>query len=298
MEKTVRHVTCPLCRKSNLRLHLSTTDYSISKEPFDLFRCGDCDFIFTQNAPDEAHIGKYYESDDYISHSDTKRGVVNRLYHVARDFMLSQKWNLLRRLSDGKKLLDLGSGSGYFLNFMKSKGYAVAGVEVSDSAVTFSKERFGLDVRSPLEFLTNYGEKNFDIVTMWHVLEHLHDSDAYLQQVHKILKTNGLLVIAVPNCSSYDATHYQKFWAGYDVPRHLWHFTPKTLRTIADRNGFKVETIKKLPLDPFYNAMLSEKYKKNPLFLPAGFLFGMLAYLTSVFNIERASSPIYILKKT
>ena len=297
MSSIILHKKCLVCGSENFSEQLKLKDYSISKEDFDLQSCNNCSFVFTQNIPTQATIGPYYQSEDYISHSDTKEGLINSLYHTVREWMLKSKFSLLNRYSKEKTLLDVGTGTGYFLNFMKNKGYKVLGVEVDEDARNFGKEKFGLEILAPKKMLENGIHEKFDAITMWHVLEHLHEPDAYFSSYKKLLNEDGILVIAVPNCASYDAKHYGKYWAAYDVPRHLWHFTPSTMEKLGERNGFKLIEKKRLPFDAFYCSLLSEKYKGNKLFFISGFLIGGISWLQSLFNIDKTSSLTYVFKK-
>ncbi|MEM6320556.1 MAG: methyltransferase domain-containing protein [Bacteroidota bacterium] len=295
--RTIRYSSCPLCNSKAIGLAMATKDYSISKEAFNIYRCQNCDFHFTQDIPAPEAIGPYYDSSVYISHSDTKEGFVNRIYHSARELMLNKKRQLVTKLTSGKRLLDIGSGTGYFLNHMQENGYEVIGVEIDADARQATKAKFGIDVNPTTPFLENKIRQQVDIITLWHVLEHLHDMDGYMQSMHRQLKDDGVVLIAVPNHKAYDAQHYGKHWAAYDVPRHLWHFSPKTVARLADKNGFKVVAQKRLPLDPFYNALLSEKYQASKLSLIFGGLIGLVALLVSYVNTARSTSPIYVLRK-
>ena len=165
--------------------------------------------------------------------------------------MLKRKGKLIQKLTKGKRLLDIGSGTGYFLNHMKQNGFTVIGVEIDDSARKATLKNFNIKVNPPATFLEGQLSEKVDVISLWHVLEHLHDMDGYMQSMHRQLADNGFVLIAVPNHTSYDAQHYGKHWAAYDVPRHLWHFSPKTVAKLAEKNGFKVVGQKRLPLDPF-----------------------------------------------
>jgi 2-polyprenyl-3-methyl-5-hydroxy-6-metoxy-1,4-benzoquinol methylase len=286
---------CPLCQSDKISKRLITKDFMLSKEEFELWECSKCGFVFTQNIPFPEEIGKYYQSQDYISHSDTKQGLMNRLYHSARTFMLRKKYRMVKRAAKGLKLLDIGTGTGYFPGYMKKKGYQVSGVEVDPKARAFAEKEFGLMVFSPEEFTGQKIAGRFEVITLWHVLEHVHDFNLYVERMKGYLSPGGTLVIALPNCKSLDARFYKEYWAGYDVPRHLWHFTPSTLKYLAEKHGFRVNRMKRLPLDPLYNAMLSEKYKGNKLFLVSGMIIGKLAYLESIFSLQKSSSIVYFL---
>ena len=293
----VHYSECPLCSSKNIQLSIATEDYSISKEPFEIFGCGDCGFHFTQDAPAPEKIAPYYDSEGYLSHSDNKEGWFNQVYHIARRAMLRKKLRLIRRLTNGKRLLDVGSGTGYFLNHMQQNGYHVTGVEIDETVRNVTLKNFGIKVNPPEALLEGNLPHKVDVITLWHVLEHLYDLDGYMQSMHRQLDDNGVMLIAVPNHTSYDAQHYGKYWEAYDVPRHLWHFSPKTVSHLAEKNGFKVVDQKRLPLDPIYNSILSEKYQPRKLSFIFGAATGLISLLTSYFNPSRSTSPIYILKK-
>ncbi len=180
---------------------------------------------------------------------------------------------------------------------MKSKGFRVAGVEVDPVARAFAQKKFSIPAYSPEDFMNDEIEGNFDVITLWHVLEHLDDFNLYIEKMLGQLEPGGALVIALPNCSAFDARHYKEYWAGWDVPRHLWHFTPSTMKILAEKHGLKITKMKRLLLDPFYNSMLSEKYRRNRFYMVSGVIFGKIAYLESLFNIEKSSSVVYFLKR-
>lgn len=294
----IHQAACCLCHHQKLSLFLTCQDYSISNERFDLYQCENCGFIFTQDVPDEESIGKYYQFENYISHSDTQKGLIYKLYHLSRTWMLSRKRRAITKFvnPEEKSLLDIGSGTGYFLNHMKNHHWQVQGIEKDEGARVFSKKNFNLDVHTP-EALFKFNKNKFTVITLWHVLEHVHTLDAYLNQIHEILMDDGLLILALPNYASYDAVHYKKFWAAYDVPRHLWHFSPVSLKQLCQRYQFKILKKIRMPLDAIYVAILSEKYKGNKLSLISGFWVGAISFIISLFNVNRCSSIIYILNK-
>jgi SAM-dependent methyltransferase len=286
-----------LCKSENISGYLAVKDHLASFEEFSIFKCNDCGFIFTNDVPSAEEIGKYYRSRDYISHSDTRKGLMNRLYHIGRSLMLMKKYGMVRKAAAGNKLLDIGTGTGYFPGYMKKKGFQVTGVEIDPGARLFAEGEFSIRVYSPQDFLGGKIPGKFDVITLWHVLEHLDNFDLYIERMLAQLEPGGLLLIALPNCNAYDARHYREAWAGYDAPRHLWHFTPSTFKILAEKHGLKVTKMKRLPLDPFYNSMLSEKYKRNRFYLFSGMLTGKLALLESFIDIEKSSSVAYILKR-
>lgn len=291
------HKHCEVCNGNQLNHLMDLQDYSISKEKFELYQCSNCQFVFTQNVPPENEIGKYYQSEEYISHSDTNEGFINKAYHTVRRIMLKRKYNFITKLYKGKDLLDIGCGTGYFLDFMNTKGFKTLGVEADEDARAHGIEKFGLEILSPDALFDGSIKDQYGVITLWHVLEHLYNPKNYMNAIRKLLKDDGHLIIAVPNCDCFDAKHYKNHWAGYDVPRHLWHFTPETAALFAKNTGFEIVKMKGMPFDPFYVSLLSEKYKGGQLGTIKGGLVGMTSFLKAVFNVKKSSSVIYVLKK-
>lgn len=286
-----------MCDSKSIGSHMAVKDHSISKEVFDLWQCGACQFVFTQNPPSPEDCGRYYESEEYISHSDTRTSLRDRLYHRARDYMLERKWKIIQTHTAQKKngaLLDMGSGTGYFLNHIQRKGWSIDGVEMSDTARAHGVKNFGIKARQPDELWTL--NESYDVITLWHVLEHLYDFHKYVARFKDLLNPNGLLVIAVPNRQSRDAQHYGPDWAAYDVPRHLWHFTPNDLAYIAEKHEFQLIKKYPMPLDAFYVSMLSEQYRKGAALI-GGSIRGMLSNIYAWNQSDRSSSVIYVLRK-
>jgi len=293
----INYSHCPLCNSERIQKQTKVKDFSISGEQFEIYSCQECGFYFTQNHPDESDIGPYYQSEDYISHSDTSKGLINTIYHWVRKIMLGKKYRLIKHETPHKKLLDVGCGTGYFLDYMKNKNYQIYGVEKEKDAREFAINNFNIPVTSPDNFLNQSQNEQYGIITLWHVLEHIQNFNAYLKSIHNNLNKSGILIIALPNHKSYEAKYYKQYWAGYDVPRHLWHFSPNTLERLIKTHGFKIRKLKKLPFDSFYNALLSEKYRKNKFALLSGFFIGLLSYINSLFALKKASSIIYVCEK-
>ncbi len=291
-------VECPLCGGEQLHKFLVCKDHYATGENFAILECDNCGFRMTQDAPVEAEIGRYYESPDYISHSNTHKGLMNRVYHYVRAYMLRKKAKLVENASGKKsgRILDIGTGTGYFSQTMKTRGWQVDAIEKSAQARDFAKQNFGLEIKDESE-VGHYGNQVFDVITMWHVLEHVENQAYEWEILHRQLKDDGVLVIAVPNCSSTDAKRYGAFWAAYDVPRHLWHFTPETMQRMAEKQGFSLQEKKPMPFDGFYVSMLSEKYKGCSLYFLKGAWTGLKAWFSTWMNAERSSSMIYIFRK-
>lgn len=251
--------------------------------------------MFTQDIPEEKEIGQYYRSENYISHTDTARGLVNTLYHKVRKITLSQKEKLVRSINKGQNghLLDIGAGTGAFAGHMQKAGWTVKGLEPDQAArsTAFEVNQVNLE---PSAKLFELQEGYYDVITMWHVLEHVHQLHAYLDQCKKLLKKDGHLVIAVPNYTAADALHYQQFWAAWDVPRHLYHFSPASMHVLVDRHGMKIRKVKPMWFDSFYVSMLSEQYRTGHSNLINGFRQGLSSNLSALFKRNQASSLIYV----
>jgi predicted SAM-dependent methyltransferase len=298
MSSIVNYTHCPCCDNKNLSKHLTPKDFTVSNEDFDVLVCNNCTMAFTQNVATQDAIGKYYQSQNYISHSDTKDGLISKVYHSVRNITLVSKLNLIKKVTRKQKgnLLDVGAGTGAFTNTMMQAGWTVVALEPDDIARANAKSKYGLELKSPSELFTQTAE-SFDAITLWHVLEHIHTLKDYLKQFQFVLKPSGRLIIAVPNYTSYDAAYYKEHWAGYDVPRHLYHFSPASMGILAKQFGFTIETTKPMWFDSVYVSMLSEQYKTGRQNLVKAFIIGMISNFNTLLNAKKCSSVIYILKK-
>ena len=296
MSATLHHSVCPLCQSAAIHSELTVKDHSITGESFELWRCDGCDFLFTQDPPAPEEAGRYYQGEEYISHSDSKEGIVNSLYHRARDFMLGRKYALVNKVARGKRLLDYGTGTGYFTDFMVRQGYAAEGIEIDAGARKYGAEKFGITVHPPEFLFSGYAPSSFDVISLWHVLEHLYDPQKYLKRFYELLSDEGVLIIAVPNHKSRDAAVFGSNWAAYDVPRHLWHFGPNTIRRMVAAAGFRVSETRHMPLDPFYVSIMSQKYAHGGGLI-AGGIKGLQSFATSFSEAELGSSVIYVCVK-
>jgi 2-polyprenyl-3-methyl-5-hydroxy-6-metoxy-1,4-benzoquinol methylase len=249
---------CPVCGKTEFRNKLVVEDKSVSKESFAIVQCTACGFQFTNPRPDPASIGRYYESDAYVSHNSAAAGLINQAYKVARFFTMRRKVGLLNKVAPRKgNVLDYGCGTGHFLAACQSNGWKVQGLEPNARAREEAAQRVGQPITT--DNLGSFEADSFDAITLWHVLEHIHDLNDTLRQLISLLKPDGTLLIAVPNVDSPDAQHYRQDWAAYDVPRHLYHFSPKTLMQLLKKHKMVVRDTLPLTLDAYYVSMLSEK---------------------------------------
>lgn len=287
---------CPVCLSTKFREVLQAKDHTVSKKDFSISHCDNCSFRFTNPVPGQSEIGPYYQSDEYISHSDTSKGLINKAYQIVRKRTLKQKRNIIKRFT-GKpagSLLDIGAGTGAFLNTMKTANWQVKGIEPDETARSKAKEVWNIDLTPATEFY-DLEEGKYDAITMWHVLEHVHELEAYLDKIFKLLKKDGKYIVAVPNYTSHDAAKYKEFWAAYDVPRHLYHFSPDALQHLVERKGFKLVDIKRMPYDSFYVSMLSEKIKNGSMI--RGVWNGFCSWVVSWGKKSRCSSIIYLIEK-
>lgn len=293
----IRYERCPVCDSTGIHHVFDAKDYTVSSESFGIWQCGNCSVRFTQNVPSLNDIGRYYQSENYISHTETSKGLVNWLYLRVRKFTLSSKRVLIEKETNRKTgaMLDIGAGTGAFVHHMKSKGWNAQGVEPDDGAIRRAATEYDVELKPSAE-LFNFAAETFDVVTLWHVLEHVHDLHGYLQQIKKILRPGGSIFIAVPNYTSYDAGCYGYFWAAYDVPRHLYHFSPASMNELMKRHGLAVQKIQPMWFDSFYVSLLSEKYRTGKSNLIKGFWIGLRSNFKALSKNRRASSIIYVVR--
>jgi 2-polyprenyl-3-methyl-5-hydroxy-6-metoxy-1,4-benzoquinol methylase len=289
--------SCPVCENQTFRPFLTCTDYTVSKKEFTIVECASCGFKFTNPRPLESDLGAYYQSEDYISHSNTRKGLISKLYQFVRNHTLKGKLKLINRLNRGPgAILDIGCGTGEFLNVCSRSGWNTIGIEPDPGARKYGSEEYKLDVREE-EALKGLQEGLYDIISMWHVLEHVPRLNERIAQIKRLLKPNGHIIIAVPNCSSKDALKYGRYWAAWDVPRHLYHFTPRDLRALVGKHGMKLVQVLPMRFDSYYVSMLSEKYRTGKVRLAPAFFSGLGSNVSAGANGETWSSQIYIIQK-
>jgi 2-polyprenyl-3-methyl-5-hydroxy-6-metoxy-1,4-benzoquinol methylase len=296
MSNTIHYSSCPVCNSNAITPALTAKDYTVSKQEFSIWQCSNCSLRFTQDVPDETGIPVYYQSEEYISHSDTGKGLINKLYHLVRKRTLSGKRKLIEKYTGLKRgnMLDIGSGTGAFINEMQQAGWAITGLEPDTGARTRASILYKLSLKDSAE-LFSLSPASFDAVTLWHVLEHVHELNEYVLHLKTLLRPGGKLFIAVPNYRSYDARVYKECWAAYDVPRHLYHFSPQSMKALVEKHGLKITSCKPMWYDSFYISLLSSKYKNGRSnFIHAGWT-GFVSNLKALFDTGRCSSVIYII---
>ncbi|MEO8770384.1 MAG: class I SAM-dependent methyltransferase [Ferruginibacter sp.] len=294
----IHYKNCPVCKSDAIQLAFSAKDFTVTKEDFLIWKCGNCTAMFTQDIPSQEEIGKYYQSENYISHSDTQEGFINKLYHRIRKRTLAKKMQLVKNETSlqAGTILDVGCGTGAFLNTMQQAGWKITGLEPDEGARKTAQSLYNIQpLPSPQIF--ELPQNTFDAITAWHVMEHVHQLHEYVDQLKKIISQNGKIFIAVPNYTSHDAAHYAAHWAAYDVPRHLYHFSPKSMSVLMEMHGMKVEKIKPMWFDSFYVSMLSEQYQNGKGNIVSAFFVGLMSNFKTVFNKRKCSSVIYIVRK-
>ncbi len=272
-------------------LHLR--DYFLTNEEFALYKNEEFGFLETHPQPLE-NLAKYYESPHYISHSDSKKNGFEKVYQLVKNYNITYKFNQLKKPKSGDKILDYGCGAGDFLVYAKKKNLTVFGIEPNPTALEITRKKIGYESASDVK-ISEMNEQ-FDFITLWHVLEHILDLENFIPQLKSKLKESGILYIAVPNFESYDAKFYQKYWAAYDVPRHLWHFSPESIEKLFNSFGMKIEKRQALWFDSYYVSMLSEKYKKNRVGIFRALLIASISNIKAIFT-GNYSSVIYQITK-
>jgi 2-polyprenyl-3-methyl-5-hydroxy-6-metoxy-1,4-benzoquinol methylase len=286
---------CIVCGSDNNEPFITCKDYTVSQENFNIVSCKDCGFKFTSPRPDDSVLGNYYKAESYVSHTNSKKGIINKLYHAVRNKTLKQKLALVSSYVSRGTILDYGCGTGMFLNTCKKTEWETYGMEPDDNARKMASEQ-GLNVFSDKGRIQTYiTDKKFNAITLWHVLEHVTDMAETLSFFKKRLNENGVLIIAVPNHKSYDAQFYKEHWAAYDVPRHLHHFDLSTMKRLIESAGFILQESKPMKFDSFYVSMLSEKYKTGSVNLFRAFVTGLKSNLKAK-DANAYSSTIYIFK--
>jgi 2-polyprenyl-3-methyl-5-hydroxy-6-metoxy-1,4-benzoquinol methylase len=286
---------CPVCNKEEFKNFLVVTDNSVSKESFVIVECENCSFKFTNPRPDAISIGSYYESEEYISHSNIKTGIINRAYHVVRSITTKQKVELINRYAPAKgSILDYGCGTGVFIKACKKDGWEIRGVEPSEKAREIAISETGELIASDLSEIQ--GEK-FEIITLWHVLEHIHDLNETMNELVEMLSDEGTLIIAVPNADSHDAELYKENWAAYDVPRHLYHFTQPTMKRLLKKHKLNLQEVLPMKFDAYYVSMLSEKHREGKTKMINSVMNGYKSNSYAKQNGNDYSSLIFIAKK-
>lgn len=287
---------CPICNGRLFSEFLETEDYFLTKNKFSIVQCDDCGFKLTNPKPRLEDLPQYYDSTEYISHSNADKGLVNKIYQIVRKLALKSKVNLIGKYIKSGHVVDIGCGTGEFLNAMQQNKYEVTGVEPNVVARKQAEINYGLTVIDENQ-IEELNKSQFNVITLWHVLEHVYDLAERISQINELITSKGILIVAVPNPSSYDAKHYGKFWAAYDCPRHLYHFDHSAIKKLFGKYDFEVIAQRPMYFDSFYVSMLSEKYKHSKLQFLRGLIVGFISNFSAMLNQGNYSSIIYVLKQ-
>ncbi len=282
----IKHKNCPICGSENISEFLKTKDYFFTKEDYSLFKCRNCEIVFTNKRPDDNDLWKYYKTENYLSHNAESINPVAVLYRFARNINIDKKYRLVLKYINKGKILDIGCGTGELLKKFKNNGWDAIGIEPDSDAREFAKTKNKIEVFD-LNELEKFGDKKFDVISMWHVLEHVPNPNQRIDIIKKILKPGGIIIIAVPNIESKDFLHYKKFWAGLDVPRHLYHFSSKSISNLIRKYNLKIIEEVPMKFDSLYVSWLSEKYKGKAFPLFKGIVKGI------TFNLKAKSDGQY-----
>ena len=291
----MQSLSCPLCRSKEISVAFTTSDRMVTNQPFDICSCHRCGVFFTHPIPDEKQIWTYYDHEGYISHTDTSRGQLATIYRFVRRFTMGWKRRMVEKKTglDKGSILDFGCGTGTFLSEMRQADWHTVGIEPNENARTFAVEQRGLDVFDQDRF-DRFADRSFDAVTLWHVLEHVHRFDRVMKNIRRVVKPGGKIFFAVPNPESCDAQFYKKDWAALDVPRHLYHFTTASMEYHLGVKKMKIVEKQRMPLDPFYISLLSEKRIENGGSQIRGIWIGVFSTVKSLFDLQQSSSIIYV----
>lgn len=285
---------CPWCDSEKTQMHLWVKDYFLTGEAFEIHECLKCGLLFTEPRPDSNHIGKYYQSEEYYSHQENKSGFIPKIYESVKKVNLKHKRKLATKGMKVGTMLEIGCGVGDFLHEMEQKGWNCTGIEPSKEAKAIAKNRVKANILNP-EDLATLKDESFDLITMWHVLEHVDNLKDEVRHLQRLLKKGGRLVLALPNFKSTDAEYYREYWAAYDVPRHLNHFCRESINNIFKTTKLQLKKIDKLVWDAYYISYMSEKYKNHTLPLLKGAVRGLMSNCKARKSGEW-SSLVYVLE--
>jgi 2-polyprenyl-3-methyl-5-hydroxy-6-metoxy-1,4-benzoquinol methylase len=287
---------CLVCGSNSRRPFLTVDNRFNVSQKFHLVQCQDCGFVYLSPRPEEKSITQYYQDSGYQPHQKEALSLSGKLYQLVRIWNNHYKRRLIEKFSAKGKILDYGCGTGEFLLEMKNSGWETYGFEPTASAVAIAVD-YGLNIIPDLRSI----KEKVNVVTLWHVLEHVHDARTLLVDLQKILDPAGLLCIALPNRRSLDAVLFKQNWVAYDVPRHLYHFSAADLEKFLNSEGFKIESIKSLPFDPWYNSFLSaslefrnSRLKLLGIGLPKSIFAAAAVNFLSFLSKKNNSSIIYL----
>ena len=285
---------CPICESKNTKQILTAKDHLVSGDTFNIEHCSECGFRFTNPRPDDDQLGKYYDSEEYVSHADEGNNLVNKLYKIARSLTLKSKLKLINKIGKDKQLLDVGCGTAHFLAYCQQAGWEVSGVEPNELARAQAEEKSNIHIHKDLSEIES---GNYSVITLWHVLEHLPNLAQTITQLKTLLAPGGRIILAVPNYEAYEEKSFKEHWAAYDVPRHLHHFNQNSLGKLMQKYGLNIVETYPMWLDSFYISLLSNKQKYNRNKFVNSFITGLLSNIYAI-RSRNFSSLIYLIEKS
>ena len=287
---------CIICNHKYFNNFIDCKDYFLSGEVFSICECRNCGFKFTNPRPLPDNLPRYYDPNEYLSYTNSKKGFLSSIYKLIKNFTIRRKYLTINKLFTTGTILDIGCGTGDFLNYFKINNWLTYGIEPNKFARDYAIKNYNIDVECENE-INNFPSNQFDVITLWHSLEHVSSLSDLINNIARILKDTGILVVAVPNCDSWDAKYYKEHWAAYDVPRHLYHFTPTSLSLIFKNHSFKIVNTFPMIFDSFYISLLSEKYLSGKTKYFKALANGIKSNFYARKYGKNYSSLLYILKK-
>ncbi len=268
---------------------LSVQDHFLTQENFDLYRDESAGVLKT--VPQPENIESYYESEDYLSHDDSQDSFFAKCYQFAKIWNLRSKKSLIGKYAVDGKILDIGAGVGDVVGVLKKSGYDAIGYEPSKKARLFAARK-GIELLDQTDSIL---PNSIKVISMYHVLEHVPDYKKQIDLIYNWLQEDGYLILALPNYNSFDAKWFKSYWAGYDVPRHLFHFNKLAVGNVF-QNKFKLISTKPMWFDSLYVSILSARYQKRKVPFIYGICIGLISNFAALFSKE-PSSLVYVLKK-
>lgn len=291
----VELLKCPVCASKKISLFLETEDYFFTNEKFSLSQCDSCNFVFTNPIPQQDEIGKYYETEIYLSHDSTNKGIIGSIYNKVRQINLKKKYSIVSKYKSTGSILDIGCGTGELLNYFEKEKWQTLGIEPNEGAREFAKANYNISVKEESE-LNRLDSKSHDVISMWHVLEHVYNLNDRMNSVVRILKEDGVAIIALPMVDSPDSIKFKKYWAGLDVPRHLYHFSAKTFELLAKKHKLKVIGKYPMKFDSLYVSWLSNKALNKRFAFINGVVDGLVSNGRAN-KLTNYSSMIFVLQR-
>lgn len=292
-EKNIEITNCPVCDNTKFSEYLTTKDFFFTQEDFTLSKCDNCDFVFTNPIP--SNLSKYYETEEYLSHNSSKGGIISRIYSSVRTMNVKRKYDLVSNYCTKGNILDVGCGTAELLQYFKNNDWTTTGIEPNENARNIAIKTNGINVFDE-DALADFPTKSFDVISMWHVLEHVSKLNKRLTEVSNLVKDDGTMIFALPNLDSPDSKKYGKHWSALDVPRHLYHFTQNSFEKLISKHGLKLVHAEPMKFDAYYVSLLSEKYLGNSLYLPSAFISGLISNIKAK-KKNNYSSMIFVVKK-